>query len=214
MNVIKIPDYGQHLLFAGTTSSGKSQLALELLKQFNSYFVIDTQDSLILPGSTKITSPKMLKQKLQFFKKIRYVPSGEYRTKAYWNYIFKTLSDSSSKKKPRPRIIYIDEIYHLGYGVNFPNWIPIMATTGRQRKLSLWISSQRPSMIPIPTMSECTRFYLFYISYDEDITKMSKFVRKDKRGLIQELNQIELDYSFIEVDRIRGEWRKMPKIKL
>ena len=214
MSVIKLPEYGQHLLFAGTTGSGKSELALQFLAMFDSYFVIDTQDSLYLKGSTKITSPRMLKQKLQMFKKIRYVPGGEYRNKQTWNYVFKTISESSSKKKPKPRIVYIDEIYHLGYGTSFPNWLPVMATTARQKKIGLWISTQRPSMIPIPTMSECTRFYLFYISYDEDIAKMAKFVRNNKKGLIETLNVIDMDYSFIEVDRIRGTWRKLPKIKL
>lgn len=211
MPTIAKPKYGEHIIFAGTTGCGKSTLGEELLKVMDSTFVIDTQDGLDhLPKHHKVTNPNNLKFTLKFFKKIRYVPSPEYLHQSSWNFVFKTLSESSSKRKPNPRVIYIDEIYHIGYGTSFPNWLPKLATTARQKKLSLWIAAQRPSMIPIPTMSECTRFYIFYLSYEEDIKKIAKFSRR--RGLIEDLMNIQYDYSFIELDRVKGEWRKMPPI--
>lgn len=213
---VKLPSIGEHMAFLGTTGSGKSVLAEKMLNCFPSYFAIDTQDSLVLPGSVLITSPKSLAMKLKFFKRIRYVPSSEYRNRATWDYVFNTLSNSSSKKKPHPRIIYIDEIYHIGYGASFPLELPTLATTARQRKLSLWISTQRPSMIPIPLLTECKRIFCFYLTYEEDIKKLGKMARsKSGKGLLlQELLELELDHSFIELDGKTGDYRHLAAISL
>lgn len=210
MGVIKLPDYGQHLVFAGTTGAGKSYLAQEMLKKFDSYFAIDTQDSLSL-NAVKIDNPKTLKLKLMVFKKIRYVPKPEYLHVSWWNYVFKSILETSTKKKPKPRIIYIDEIYHIGYGAGFPAWLPKAITTARQRKLSFWISTQRPSQIPMPVLSECARFFIFYLGYEEDIKKLAKFCRKG--DLKDALMGLEYDYSFIEVDRAKGTFVKHSKLK-
>jgi hypothetical protein len=211
--IIALPKPGEHMAFLGTTGGGKSVLAEKMLNKFECYFAIDTQDSLTLPGSIKITSPKSLPLKLQMFKKIRYVPSEEYRNRGTWDYIFSTISNSSSKKKPHPRVTYIDEIYHIGYGASFPLSLPTMATTARQRKLSLWISTQRPSMIPLPLLTECKRMFVFYLKYSEDLKKIGKFARGN--DLYEELmNMEELDFSFIEIDGITGKFRHVPPVAL
>jgi hypothetical protein len=187
-----------------------------MLNFFPSFFAIDTQDSLTLPGSTLITSPKSLTLKLKMFKKIRYVPAPAYRNRGTWDFIFNTLSASSSKKKPHPRIVYIDEIYHLGYGASFPTELPTFATTARQRKLSLWISTQRPSMIPLPILTESKRIFVFYLKYEEDLKKLGKLSRSKtgKGALFQELLDLELDYSFIEIDGKTGEYRHLQPVAL
>ena len=215
MATITLPEYGQHLVYAGTTGSGKTELARTMLRPYESWFVIDTQDSLgeKLPKHHVITDPHLLPQKLIWFKKIRYAPKGEYRNTSTWNYVFQTLNYSSKKKKPRKRIVYIDEIYHVGYGTSFPRWLPTAITTARQKGISYWISTQRPSMIPIPVMSETTRIYIFFLKYEEDIKKMAKFSR-NKNELMKAMLEQTLDHSFIEVDQMTGEFRHLPPIKL
>jgi len=211
LSIIKLPEYGEHIVFAGTTGAGKSYLAQEMLKKFDKTFIIDTQDSLSI-SATKVDSPKGLKLKLFWFKKIRYVPKPEYMNSECWNYVFRTLLESSTKKRQKPRIIYIDEIYHVGYGASFPTWLPKAITTGRQRKLSFWISTQRPSQIPMPILSECTRFYVFYLGYEDDIKKLAKFCRKGelKEGLVG----LQFNYGFIEVDRALGSFVVHNKLKI
>jgi hypothetical protein len=212
MAIITLPRYGEHLAFLGTTGSGKSVLAEQLLNRFENYFAIDTQNSLTLPGSVKITNPKNLSLKLKWYKKIRYVPSPDYMNREAWNFVFYQLSASSSKQKPKPRIVYIDEIYHTGYGASFPQELPKLATTGRQKKLSLWISTQRPSMIPIPLLTECKRLYVFYLKYTEDIKKIGKLARGIT--LTKELEDIKLDFSFYEINGITGDYKHLAPISL
>lgn len=210
MGLIKLPEYGKHLVFAGTTGSGKTYLAERMLVNYDSYFAIDTQDSLNLEA-VKVTNPEFLRLKLLAFKKIRYVPKPEYLNKTSWDYVFRELLNFSSKKKQRPKVVYIDEIYHVGYGAGFPSWLPKAITTARQRKLSFWISTQRPSQIPMPILSECSKFFIFYLGYEEDIKKMSKFSRDDK--LKEEIMKCKFDFSFIEVDRAEGNFVKHEKLK-
>ena len=74
------------------------------------------------------------------------------------------------------------------------------------------MSSQRPTNIPMAILTESRLIYVFYLSYEEDIKKVAKFVKNSKR--FQEvLQELEYDYSFIEIDRIKGTWKKFPKIK-
>jgi len=207
--IIKLPEYGEHICFAGTTGSGKTYLAERMLSKLDNYFVIDTQDGMNVPG-VKIDTPTGLKWKLWMFKKIRYVPKPEYLNKQAWEMVFKQILQSSSKKKQNKRIIYIDEIYHVGYGVNFPSWLPKAITTARQRKLSFWISTQRPSQIPLPILSECSRIFAFYLGYEEDIKKLSKFNRKG--DLKEAIMACKFDYSFIEIDRAKGNYVKHNKL--
>lgn len=210
--ILQLPEYGKHLVFVGSTGSGKSYLAQKMLEHYERYFAIDTQDSLDIEGKT-INNPKNLRWILKFYPKIRYVPRLEYREKEVWDYIFEVLNDSSTRKKPNPRIVYIDEIYHLGYGANFPNWLPKAITTARQKKISYWIATQRPRNIPLPILTEASFIYVFYLSRDDDIKYLASFARKNPKQLYEALQGQENDYSFIEINVRTGEWQKYPKLK-
>lgn len=183
-----------------------------MLAQFDRYFAIDTQDGLDIEGKM-IRSPERIEWWLRLYDKIRYVPKPEYLDGTWFNYIFKKLLDSSSKKKQRPRIIYIDEIYHIGYGAGFPVWLPRAITTARQRGLSFWIASQRPRNIPMPVMTEASRIYVFYLNKEDDIKYIASFARTNKKDLERALYEQEADYSFIEIDARKGTWKKYPKLK-
>lgn len=209
MNTITLPKLGEHIIFCGTTGSGKTYLAQEMLKNYERVFVFDTHNSLRVADAIKITSPQNIVKKLRSFPKIRYVPELEYRTKDWYNYVVKSLMTKSAGKG---RVIYVDEIYHLGFGQSFPDWLSRGISTARQKKISLWTSSQRPTNIPMAIMTESRRIYLFYLSYAEDIKKVSKFTR-DERNFLTEVQNLKYDYSFIEIDRIKGEWRKLSKLK-
>jgi len=179
-----------------------------LLESFPRYFVFDTHGSFAVDGA-KIKSPENLSLKMSIFDKIRYIPALEYRTRDFFNFVVKKLVLEKSGKN---RIIYIDEIYHLGFGASFPDWLSRGISTARQRKTSFWVSSQRPSNIPMAILTEASKIYCFYLSYEEDIKKLSLFVR-DVKNFREVMRGLEYDYSFIEIDRIKGTWQKFPKIK-
>jgi len=213
MPVLQLPDYGKHLIFLGSTGSGKTYLAEKMLQRYARTFAIDTQDSLDIPGN-RIRSPDLLAWKLKIHARLHYVPRPEYLDRETWNYVLKTILLSSEKKKPKPRVIYIDEIFHLGFGaVSFPDWLSKSVTTARQRKLSYWISTQRPRMIPGEILTEASKIYVFYLSKAEDIKFISGFSRSDPKQLQEALSLQQDDYSFIEIDNRKGTWQKFQKLK-
>jgi len=212
--VLSIPKPGQHIVALGSTGSGKSEFMQRLLTTQNNYLAIDTQDSLDRLNAPSFSDPHGLNVRLKLYKKLKYKPGNAYRERDWWNYVIATLANSSTKKKPKPRTVYIDEIYHIGYGSSFPAELPKALTTCRQKKISWWISSQRPRQIPVPVISESSKIYVFYLSKYDDMKYISGFGRQDPKELMQELQKLSDDYSFIEIDNRKGTWTKFPPIKV
>ncbi|MBT9145236.1 MAG: hypothetical protein DDT42_01106 [candidate division WS2 bacterium] len=209
MGVILLPKIGEHIIFCGTTGSGKTYLAMHMLDNYERYFIFDTHNALDLEGVI-ITNPFRINQKLKAYNKIIYRPELKYRTKEAYNYVIKNLVTKGGGKN---RIIYIDEIFHLGFGMSFPDWLSRGISTARQRKTSFWISSQRPSNIPMAILTEARRIYIYYLSYSEDIKKLSKFSRNGEK-FIREVASLGYDYSFVELDRIKGDFVKHTPLKI
>jgi energy-coupling factor transporter ATP-binding protein EcfA2 len=216
MPEVKIPAIGQQIIAIGTRGSGKSELMVCLLQlsPAERKICIDTQNGLgkDLPEYKLIKSPQYLPWKLKVWKKLRYVPDNQYRNRTAWEYVFNTIAESSSKSKPKPIDVYIDELMHIGYGMSFPSSLPILCSTARQKRIGVWIATQRPTMIPIPILTEATTIYVFYLKYLEDLKKIGKFSRMDK--LSKELREMQLNHQFIELNGLTGTYRIMPKLDL
>ena len=164
MPAIKIPDYGKHVMFLGSTGSGKSYLAEKMLSKVKSYFIFDTQDVFDFEHAKIVMKPSEAVKAIQKnIKRIIYKPHRRYQTREINEIIINELLDSSTKKHKRPRVIYIDEIFHLGYERSFPSALPIGLAISRQRALSFWISTQRPKLIPTNILSEASYIFCFFL---------------------------------------------------
>ena len=207
-----IPDYGQHVLFIGSTGCGKSSLAEAMLQQTSRIFAIDTQDSVNVEG-TRIRSPDDLRLNfMNHYDRLHYVPDPEYLTRNHWDNLFRRLLLSSTKRKKNKRIVYVDEIFHVGFGSSFPSWVSKSVTTARQRGLSYWISAQRPKNIPQEILSEASLIYVFYLTKFDDMKYLSGFARDDNAELLTALKHQKKDYSFLCIDNHNGTWQKYNKL--
>lgn len=215
MAILVPPQSGQHVLFVGSTGSGKSELAQSIMQHAPRSFCIDTQDSLDRLDGRILKDPHALPGKLKRNDFILYKPDPVYRVGPdWWDYIFLCLSSSTSKKKPVPRWCYIDEIYHLGYGMNFPKQLPQAITTARQRKLSFLISTQRPKQIPLPVITEVAYIYVFYLARYEDRKTIAEYSRDDKRAAMKALDSLKNDFSFIQINIRTGIWEVFPPVDI
>lgn len=213
---ITIPKYGQHLLFMGSTGCGKSVLGEAMLKHVASFFVFDTQDCIDIQGAKICKKPSeainAIKNKV---KKIIYKPHLKYHNKDINGYLIEILADSSSKKKRNERVIYIDEVFHLGYMQSFPSQLPIAMATCRQRGISLWISTQRPKLIPTNLISESSIIYLFYLAKGDDIKYIADNIRTDQKEFIKIAMSMKKDeHRFIKIDLTQGEYDIFPPLKI
>ena len=208
MAILTIPKYGEHAMFLGSTGSGKSYLAEQMLNTVNSYFVFDTQDSLNLTNSVRYTNPKeVVKALKKGVKKIQYVPDFKYQNKVINGYIIDEIIQTSTKRKKRPRVIYIDEIFHFGYDNSFPKEIPVALATCRQKAISLWISTQRPKRIPTNIISEGTYIYQFFLTKYDDIDIVADSVRDQKTYKETAVNLDKKEHKFIVVDQSNGTFK-------
>ena len=215
MGDVKCPEYGIHQQFLGATGTGKSVLALKMIDFYN-YVIIDTQWSINKPDATYYSDPRAVIKNLRKKSKIIYRPKAIFKTKAIWNWFFAQLNDSSinQRGKIHKRVIYIDEIYHIGYGISFPQSIPQGLTTCRQRKISYWIASQRPKNIPIPIMTEATNIYIFFLSSEDDNKYIASF-GKNKKDMLQVLEVLTKEqHNFICSSPCDGTFKLFPPIKL
>lgn len=216
--IIKPPALGKHQVFCGRTGSGKSELCQRVLHSYGNdirIFCIDPDDSVDLKNSKTVHSPTAAKFWFKIYNRIRYVPTREYFDRETWEELFDWLLNTSTKKKPNPMIIHINEIYRLGYGASFPQSLPVTMTTARKRKISMFIETQRPKAIPIPVLTEASRIYLFVLRRPDDRKYIAGYIGgDDPKQFLSILNNQKLDYSFIEIDGDSGEWTKYPPIKL
>ena len=209
-NIIRPPDYGKHIIFLGSTGSGKSFLAKRLLRYYEKYFVFDMQENFDIKDNAVRYYKKpsdVINAIKRYVHKIVYQPNMEYHEIDINNYIIKTIVESSKPKKIKERILYIDEIYHLGYQNSFPSYLARGFALARQKKISLWVATQRPKNIPTNVLTEASRIYIFSLSKLDDIKYISEFAPAGREKELQEVirNLKREEYKFIELDLINKE---------
>jgi hypothetical protein len=105
-----------------------------------------------------------------------------------------------SSHEKSPTLFYVDEYYDLitGGGLSGHTDRRILQTirAGRERFMTALISTQRPRSIPLPTLTEATKYYIFNLEYLEDVQYMQK------HG--PQLQNTATGYNFVFYERLRG----------
>lgn len=104
-----------------------------------------------------------------------------------------------SSHETSPTLIYIDEYYDIitgGTSGNTDRRILQVIRAGRERFMSALISTQRPRSIPLPTLTEATKYYLFTLEYEEDIDYMRKHGPR--------MSHTAYGYNFVFYERLNG----------
>lgn len=218
MGIISLPKLGKHQVFMGMTGSGKSELCQQIINSYGDnvrVFCIDPDDSVELKGAKRVKTPAQAKFWFAFYNKIRYTPDREYFNRDDWEELFDWLCSTSTKKKPKPMIIHINEIYRLGYGNNFPQSLPVTMATARKRQISLFIETQRPKAIPVPVLTEASRIYTFILRRLEDRKYIAGYIGgDDTKTFLSVLNNQSKNYSFLMIDGDDGSWQRMNPIRI
>jgi hypothetical protein len=78
-------------------------------------------------------------------------------------------------------IIYIDEVYAVLEQTKRggPEAVNAIWTRGRKRNVGGWVSSQRPTWLPLTLISEADWYFCFRLTLEEDRKRMSSFMGQE-----------------------------------
>lgn len=105
-----------------------------------------------------------------------------------------------SSHETSPTLLYVDEYYDLitggGLSGHTDRRVLQVIRAGRERYMSALISTQRPRSIPLPTLTEATKYYIFTLEYIDDI----EYMRKHGPKMIHSPS----GYNFVFYERLNG----------
>ena len=131
--------------------------------------------------------------------RVLYRPSPEYRTRYWLEAVFRRLYNRASKiGKRKPFIVYVDESLLIAK-LGAVRYLAALAVAGRSLGVGLWTASQRTKWIPVEIRSEAWRWYVFFLSDEEDEKEVAKFTKG--RYTVEDIRRYCRNYAFIEIMR-------------
>lgn len=157
----------ERVIFLGTTGSGKTVLAKRFLARLSRVLVIDPKHTFTLPGFTRTKEVPLFTHNFR----IIFRPSRADDDR---------LADLIYRlNKQKDVTIYVDELSTLAESPFFKQAVielADVARTGRERKVALWMSVQRPRRTPRIFFSEAEVFFQFKLKSGEDRDYISEFL--------------------------------------
>lgn len=185
----------QHVFIAGRTGTGKTFLAETYLSSFRNVIALDTKGFIEwdMAGYPPIFEKLEDLEKFGEGKAI-YRPRPEEMNDEYYNLFFKWVYERQNT------VCYIDELMSVATASSIPFYLKAILTRGRQRNTSCWALTQRPSGIPLITMSEATHYFIFDLQLEEDRDRIRKITGSELFEYTPteygKLNGIKKDYLF------------------
>ena len=196
--VLEPPDYPERVIIGGSNGSGKTRFAEQLLGAgYSSTVTVDFKGEFQHPNPKAeiVRNPK--DPKLEQEGHWVYRPAAEHRSRDWLEYFFARMERRAYAR--RPFILYVDEGHVIARRRAITHLAEI-AIMGRSFNCGLWVSSQRPSAwIPVEIRSEAWRWYVFYLSDEEDELAAVRFAKTELT--LEQLREATHSYRFLELRR-------------
>lgn len=185
----------EHVFIAGMTGSGKTYLAETYLASYPNVIALDTKGFIDWSIAGYVPVYERLVDLQNFGEgKAIYRPAPEEMNEDFYNLFFKWVYERQNT------ICYIDELMSVATASTVPFYLKAILTRGRQRNTSCWALTQRPSGIPLITMSEATHYFIFDLKLEEDRERIRRITGSDlfeyKPSEYGKLKGIKKDYLF------------------
>jgi hypothetical protein len=166
-------DSGQRVVAVGKTGSGKSFLMRYLVLQLHRVMVLDPKAT-IDPKVWRLEwATETLLRQLKKGKSARIlVRADNLEEYAYWLQAAWDIGNI---------VVYIDELYAL---VEFgqskpPKILSRIYTQGREKEVGVWGATQRPSWVPMFTLSESDWFFAFRTQLQDDRRRLAELMGEE-----------------------------------
>lgn len=163
----------QHVFVAGRTGSGKSECLSAFTAGYDRVACIDIKGEFswgeyIHPDDVRIIT-RLAEIDSVEEPKIIYRPHFSEMTQNHYSEFYMWCYDEKNIT------CVTDELYAVSESANvYPEGLKAIMTRGRSRHVAHWGATQRPSSIPIITMSEASHFFIFDLNMEEDRKRIAK----------------------------------------
>ena len=194
-----VPRVGERSTFVGQTGSGKTYLARALLATRPFVVVHDGKGTINWSGYTLVRSLARLRDlDPAKFPRIIYRPdpedlASEETQDAFFGWVYRR----------KRTALYIDEVYSVCNGNAIPFHLLACLTRGREHKVEVWASTQRPMRIPQEFLSEAENVYAFRLQMPQDRAKVEATTGIEQERIFR-LAKKHFIYSRQEFDRAMG----------
>lgn len=202
-----LPNFGldQHVSFIGKTGSGKTYLARYLNENAKRLVVFDAKNQLGKTFNTVEWSKGIKQFSRGSYGRLRVgaIAGSSNEIADLYEPYFETILNVGNC------VVYIDELYAITGGSNtVKRYLNSLFTMGRGLGISMRISTQRPSRIPLVTLSEPEWFFIFRLQIKEDIKRAAGLI-----GL-NDLERIKDKHGFYMANTVSGNVFYVPKLKI
>jgi DNA helicase HerA-like ATPase len=165
------PTPSERGIIIGTTGSGKTTLATQLLRLYSRTVAIDPKQTLgaggerrgaHLPGYELAATPRDLERLARRKEHIQYRPDLKHQNPDDWERIYDWIYRRGST------FVYTDEIFDIHHWSRPPNSFRRCITSGRELGIGMLHATQRPRGIDRRIITEAERFYVFHLRDPDD----------------------------------------------
>jgi energy-coupling factor transporter ATP-binding protein EcfA2 len=170
------------VFIAGQTGSGKTTAARHLLRLADRLIVIDPKYELGGPEWNLVDSDRSNMRDLENGKaaRLRFTPPPDM-PEDFYKSIFLFAQDAGNV------IIYIDEMYAVfPGGTRATDPLTMIWTRGRSLGVGTWGATQRPTWVPLFSMSEAQHYFSFRLMLNEDRARMASMMGPEVEGTIKD----------------------------
>ena len=171
-----IPGPTDRMIIMGQAGTGKSTLGREIYTGVPKVLVVDPKREIKLDKANYVEEAKDLAGALK--RSDRVVWHWPATTLDNWDEIDAALW--TIFEKGRKRLLHIAELNLLVKGpMSAPRGLRAIYCQGRSLEIAVCAECQRPSGVPIYTMSECQKFAKFFLAMDADQKRAAEWIGKE-----------------------------------
>lgn len=169
-----IPPRTDRTVLVGTTGSGKTTLARQLLASYPVVVVHDAKGLLRWPDYRVLTNWRELTRAKE--PRLIYRPTArELRSDLDQECFFRWIYIR------RNTVLYVDEVYAVAYRDELPPSYFACLTRGRERGIGILSATQRPIKIPNVILSESEHYFIFRLNLEHDRKRVQEVTGVDEK---------------------------------